>query len=141
MKDDVWKSIKYFGPKEKWGDPSKMSADLVFELDRLRKYIGRPIIIHCGYEQRLTGGFHPLGLAVDCHASGLHPMEFYIAATRFDFTGIGVYLWWNNPGLHLDKRPIKPGGQRHVWGSVQPQKYVPLDLDFIRQAMQLQRGT
>lgn len=137
MTPEQWDTIKFFTPAEKWGDPAKMDANLIFELDRLRKYLAKPIVIHCGFEPR-PEGYHPLGMAVDCHVPGLHPMEFYIAATRFAFGGVGVYLWWNSPGLHLDKRIIRTGMQKSVWGSIAPKEYVALDVNFFKKAMMVE---
>jgi uncharacterized protein YcbK (DUF882 family) len=138
MTDREWQSIRYFKPTEKWGDPYKMDFQLVAGLDKLRQYVGRRIEIHCGYEERSTGGYHPMGRAVDLHIEGLHPMEQYIAATRFQcFKGIGVYLWWNNPGLHLDNRLIKAFETRAIWGSMEKKKYVKIDREFIIKAMQI----
>jgi uncharacterized protein YcbK (DUF882 family) len=138
MTPEQWETIKYFDQTEKWGDPAKMDYQLLQGLDALRKYVDREIIIHCGYEERASGGWHPMGQAVDLHINGLHPMEQYIAATRFQvFTGLGIYLWWNNPGIHLDNRPLDIIKRRSVWGSPQKNKYVGLDQDFIRKAMQV----
>jgi uncharacterized protein YcbK (DUF882 family) len=134
MKPTQWDTIRYFDPSENWGAPNKMDYKLIIELDRLRQYIGQKIIIHCGYEPRDGAGYHPKGLAVDCHAEKMHPIEFFIAATRFDFGGIGVYLWWSNPGLHLDKRPVRARAHRSIWGSTAPKVYVSLDRAFLQQA-------
>lgn len=135
MTPKQWGRVKHFDAGERWGDPAMMDCHLIFELDRLRQYIGRRIVIHCGYEARDGKGYHPLGKAVDCHAEGLHPVEFYLAASRFDFGGFGVYLWWNTPGLHLDTRRIKGPDFRALWGSTGPKIYVPFDRDFLTQAM------
>lgn len=132
MTPDDWKKIRYFTPAEKWGDPQKMDFNLIYNLDRLRRYLKRPIIIHCGYETREKGGYHPQGKAVDCHIEGLHVIEMYAAASRFRFGGIGVYPWWNNPGLHLDTRPVPKGESRAIWGSLSKGIYVAFDTDFLR---------
>lgn len=139
MQPSEWDHIKHFDPSENWGDPSRMDGYLVHELDRLRTYIGRKIVIHCGYEPRDGKGYHPKGLAVDCHAVGLHPMEFFIAASRFKgFGGIGIYLWWNQPGLHLDSRQrVRGSGPRALWGSIGPQQYVPFDTAFLKRAVEI----
>jgi uncharacterized protein YcbK (DUF882 family) len=136
MTPTQWETVRHFDPSENWGDPSMMDCRLILELDRLRHYIGRRIVVHCGYEARDGKGFHPLGKAVDCHAVGLHPVDFYVAASRFDFGGIGLYLWWNAPGLHLDTRP-REGEFRALWGSTGPKIYVPFDRDFLTEAMQI----
>lgn len=131
MNIDDWNDIVFFSPSEKWGDPLKMDFNLVKTLDHLRDFLGRPIVIHCGFEPRPTG-YHPQGLAVDCHAEGLHVLDFFTAVTRFGFHGIGVYPWWNNPGLHLDMRPIETGGSRSLWGSTADKSYVALSSEFYR---------
>lgn len=134
-----WEKVNHFDPDEKWGDPALMDYGLIFELDRLRAYIGRTIVVHCGYEARDGKGFHPLGQAVDCHAVDLHPVDFYTAASRFAFGGIGLYLWWNDPGLHLDTRPFRGRDFRAIWGSVEagPTGYVPFDLAFLKKASEI----
>jgi uncharacterized protein YcbK (DUF882 family) len=139
MTPKQWDRVKHFDPTENWGDPSRMDHHLIAELDRLRAWLHRPIVIHCGYEPRDGKGQHPLGKAVDCHAEGLHPMEFCIAASRFDFGGIGVYLWWDHPGLHLDTRSRGKRKMRALWGSVKagPDGYVPFDLAFWKKAADL----
>lgn len=138
MTHDDWEKIKYFTPDEKWGDPKMMDQDLIFGLDRLREFIRLPIHIHCGYEKRVDGGWHPTGRAVDIHIEGLHPMEQFLAASRFSvFNGIGVYLWWTSPGLHLDTRPFTGIAYRAVWGSTAKKVYCPLNTDFLRKAAKL----
>ena len=139
MTPKQWGTIRFFSPKEKWGNPDKMNYQLVQAVDQLRRYVGRKIHIHCGYDMRSTG-WHPKGRAVDLHIEGLHPMEQYIAATRFkEFSGIGVYLWWNSPGLHLDNRPVPILKTRKVWGSVKPKVYTALDLAFLKAAMEIKK--
>ena len=135
-----WNDIKYFSPeKDNFGDPFMMRPEIFYPLDRLRKYVGQPIVVHCGYEQRKTGGYHPLGLAVDIHIVDMHVVDQFIAASRFDeFNGIGVYPYWNNPGLHLDARPkerrLWPDAR---WGCIKGEGgrnvYVPLTWDFLKE--------
>jgi uncharacterized protein YcbK (DUF882 family) len=132
-----WRGIRYFEPSEKWGDPNRMDYNLLAELDRLRHYIGKRIVIHCGYEPRDGAGYHPKGMAVDCHAEGLRLLEFYIAASRFNFGGIGLYPWWHHPGLHLDTRPEAVANGRALWGSIADKVYVPFDANFLATAIEL----
>jgi hypothetical protein len=133
-----WAEIQHFSPDEEWGDAARMDAGLIRSLDRFRAWVGLPMVIHCGCEQRPTGGWHPHGRAVDLHIKGLHPMEQFIAAARFNaFSGIGVYLWWHRPGLHLDNRPLDIFSPRRIWGSTAPGVYVPINAGFIRLAADL----
>jgi uncharacterized protein YcbK (DUF882 family) len=111
-----WDDLKHFSRKENWGDPNRMDAELVHALDDFRAYVGRPVIIHCGTQGTHTdGSVHYLGKAVDMHVHGMHAFDAFIAASRFPaFRGIGLYLEWNNPGLHLDNRDL-PLGIRALW--------------------------
>jgi uncharacterized protein YcbK (DUF882 family) len=131
MTPEQWQQLNHFKPGENWGDPARMDPGLMLELDRLRTYIGHPIIIHCGFETRNGKGYHPEGLAVDCHVEILSPLDFFLAAVRFNFSGFGIYPWWDKPGLHLDKRPTG-GKYRALWGSTGPRQYVELNARFIR---------
>jgi len=136
MTPDQWITLKYFNPIfDKFGDAAKMDYCLLVALDALREYVGKPIVIHCGYEARQTGGQHPLGRAVDCHIVGMSLFDQYMNASRFSvFTGIGVYPWWNSPGLHLDNREIPPLNPRSLWGSKFPGKkgYCDLSKQFLQ---------
>lgn len=138
MNPNQWGRIRHFSPTEKWGDPARMNFDLVQALDRMRHRVDRKVIVHCGYDDRPTG-WHPKGRAVDCHIVGLPPMVQFLAAIRHrEFTGIGVYLWWHSPGLHLDNRPLRFGEARALWGSTAKGVYVPLDQAFMAKAMEME---
>ncbi|MCK9556087.1 DUF882 domain-containing protein [Candidatus Pacearchaeota archaeon] len=109
MTNENWKEIKYFKKTEKWGNPLKVHKLLIYGLDALRNYIGFPIGINCAYEKggHTDDSYHYSGMAVDIYCKKLNVVDFYLAASRFDvFNGIGVYPHWNNPGLHLDIRPL-----------------------------------
>jgi len=140
----MWEDIKYFSPdgKDNFGDPSKMDTILIRTMDEMRAFVGRPFLVHCGYEDRTTGGWHPHGKAVDGHFVGLHPIEMYEIAQRFDaFNGIGVYLWWHwhddlVGGIHVDTRPISNRfGNDARWGSLIKGEYKPVDIEFLRVAV------
>ena len=136
MTPEEWESLDYFSEFEKWGDPSKMKLSILKPLDDYRAYVRKKVIVHCGYENRNTG-YHPMGIAVDEHVEGMHIIDQFIAATRFDaFNGIGVYLWWNNPGLHLDSRGNKLPAEAR-WGSIKKGQYVPLDKAFFELAIKI----
>ena len=131
MNPALWRSVPYFTQTEKWGDPYRVRYGLIVELVKLRKLLGRPILIHCGFREGDPGS-HGAGEAVDCHADGMSVVEFYLAASRFRFGGIGVYPWWNNPGLHLDVRKVE---RRAQWGCIWPRQYVTLNEQFLKEAM------
>ena len=106
MTKDDWKQIKYFSPKENWGDPEQMSFELLRRLDGLREFCSHRIIIHCGYaiDGHTKNSQHYLGRATDFHIIGVTLINQYLLAERFNFGGIGIYPEWNNPGLHCDVR-------------------------------------
>jgi uncharacterized protein YcbK (DUF882 family) len=108
MIEDDWKNIQHFTKDENWGDWKKMNVAVVWMLDRMRDFIERPIVLHCGYEDggHTENSQHYLGNAVDCHIVGLSLIDQYLLAERFNWNGIGVYPDFNNPGLHLDCRTL-----------------------------------
>ena len=132
----MWKAIHNFNPDE-FGCVD-MDGVLIYTLQNLRKFVNKPISIHCGYEPRQTGGFHPKKCAVDLHIKGMNLIDQFLAASRFDtFNGIGVYLYWNSPGLHLDTRK-KTDNLEHdaMWGCLEPGKYVQLDRFFFEKVIE-----
>jgi uncharacterized protein YcbK (DUF882 family) len=117
--DNIWSCLRYFKSTESWGDPEAISGNpagrvLLYQLDDLRGYVGRPIHIHSAYRPG-DPGFHGSGCAVDVHIDGLSLWDQFMAAIRFQFSAIGVYPAWNNPGLHLDTRPMASGQPRAMW--------------------------
>lgn len=138
MTADEWDRVEYFSPfntTDRWGAPFNMDKGLILALDALRRYINKPIHIHCGYQQRENNSWHNYGLAVDLHIEDMSVVEQFIAASRFlSFTGIGVYPYWHRPGLHLD---VRPGNKcyRSYWGCAGPGRYVPLTQYFLTEAI------
>ena len=135
--DEVSRFFKPYGTNDHWGDPMKMKYEIVYGLFHLRKFIDRPIHVHCGFEKRTDKpkSTHNFGMAVDCHADGIHPGDLFIAASRFiHFRGIGVYPYWNNPGVHLDCREYEKRMQPEArWGRNKKGGYVKLDWDFLKE--------
>ena len=109
MTQKDWNTIRYFKMNENWGDPFQMEKELMVKLEKLRGYIKKPIVIHCGYsvDGHSSQSYHYKGMAVDMHIVGLSLLDQYLVAELFDFWGIGVYPFWNNQGLHLDIRTDK----------------------------------
>lgn len=119
-----WEKIKYFSREENWGDASKMSFTLVSMLDALREKTGKPIVIHAGYATsgHSLGSYHYQGKAADFHITGLSLLDQYLLAESIGFGGIGVYPFWNNPGLHADIRTSK----KATWSRLEDGSYVRL---------------
>lgn len=104
--NDWTNMLPYFTTKENWGDPFQMKRELLYELKAFREYVGKSIHINCGYE---TSGHssesqHKLGNAIDGYVKEMSLFDQLMSALRFKFKGIGVYPFWNTPGLHLDMR-------------------------------------
>lgn len=107
-----FEGLKHFKPdsSDVWGDPSKMSRDLLVKLDDLRDHLGSPLKVTSGFRIK-EGSQHANGFAVDVIAPTLewNLHDFYLQAERFGFNGIGVYPHWKINGkviggLHLDIR-------------------------------------
>ncbi len=142
MTPDDWAALKHFKITENWGDPALMDRDLLFELDAFRDFVATDIFVSCGTNKtHEVNSQHGLGLAVDvmfpqCKQSDL--FDIYMDASRFKFTGIGVYPNWQYEGsqiggLHLDFRSSK---FRALWMGVEDsgvQKYIELSLANLKQ--------
>jgi len=121
----IWTVIaNYFSPLEKWGNPEKLSGFMLLALNQIRIQTGWRIIIHCAYEKRKTGGYHPKGEAVDFHfdidnKQILFSEQILVLLRILEnlqlakFCGLGIYPDWNNPGFHFDSRGLKSR-----WGRV-----------------------
>lgn len=114
MTQEQWSKLKYFNRAEAWGEPDRMSHELLVELDLFRGFIGQPITVTCGTQgQHVPGSFHYDGLAADLVFPGCKPsdlLDLMLAASRFKFGGIGLYPYWRcngvkTGGMHVDMRP------------------------------------
>jgi hypothetical protein len=108
MTDEDWPKVRRFKPSENWGNWRRVHRDLIFTLDAFAEFVQKPVIIHNAYDQtgHTDGSYHYKGMAVDFHVKGLNVFDQFLAVVRFDgFNGLGVYPFWNNPGIHGDIRP------------------------------------
>jgi uncharacterized protein YcbK (DUF882 family) len=70
---------------------------------------------------------HYVGKAADIHIVGMSLIDAYLAVEKLGlFNGVGLYPFWNNPGLHVDLRQ-KPAR----WGRNAAGIYVALNDKFI----------
>jgi len=113
MTEQEWGQIEHFKPDgtiDNFGDPYKMDFRLLWALDRLRDRIGKPFIVHCGYdtEGHLPNSLHKMGQAVDFHVKGIKVFDMAeILNVVWWFGGLGVYPHWNKPGFHIDIGPYR----------------------------------
>lgn len=125
-----WSQIKYFTPKERWGNPSMMNEKFVKKLDAFRAFVNHPIFITEGYaiNGHSPNSYHYKGMAADCKFIN-KDLKFHVwAALHSPFGGVGIYTW--GPFLHLDDRPHLPG-KRTIWISHRPQIYEPFNMEFL----------
>ena len=126
-----WGAVEFFNPSENWGDIDKIEPLLVYTLDEFRRFVGSPIIINNAW-RRTPGSTHDSGLAADIVIRGLSVVDQFLAAERFNrWSGIGVYPFWNMPGLHVDIRPLTPTHTRPRWGRRADGAYVRLSEQFL----------
>lgn len=125
-----WSKLEFFKKTENWGDPSKMDALLLMDLDRFRREVGHPFRLLAAYanDGHSEHSFHYLGRAVDGRfhdqetGKSLSVKAHLLAALKSPFNGVGIYLWGaGGPFLHLDNRPIE--GMRKMWVSPTQGKY------------------
>ena len=67
-----WNMMKHFKPGETT-QPMLMDQDLMFKLDAMRGWVGKPFIVHASYatDGHSTDSMHYQGKAVDGHFVGL----------------------------------------------------------------------
>ena len=131
-----WNRIRYFTPREKWGDWTWLQEDLIFKLDAMRRFAGVPIIIHCAYDTfgHSKDSYHYKGMAADLHFVGRNLLDQFIIASRF-FSGIGCYdeTVWQHSGLHVDIRRTAATVPEARWGATRingKRTYVKLNSEF-----------
>ena len=85
---------------------------LVYELQKLRDIIKKPMTITSGYrtpeknrslKDSSPNSKHLYGIAADIKVKGMKPEEIYFIAKHLQFNGIGLY----NHHLHVDVRDKK----------------------------------
>lgn len=119
--EDTWAKLRYFkkdSPTDNYGDTSAIDDDLLLRLDDFRHYLGVPVYLLHGvedkgheknsYHSRLRGG---KAADIVCPQYTGHPIDLVFTAMRFGFSGIGYYPHWEFKGLqcgglHLDVRPL-----------------------------------
>lgn len=123
-----WRVIKHF-KREEFSDPRMMDHTLVYELDRFREYLGKPIQITASYAKdgHSQNSQHYLGRAVDIKCPDLKPIEFFLQALRFDFSGYGLYTW----GIHVDTRKIMVLNPKAMWCQIDG-KYQNITLETLK---------
>jgi hypothetical protein len=96
----------YFTPQE---CGLGMDYEFMKILKEFRRFLGLPMKVHGGWEEgHASNGYHPKGRAIDFHVNGVSPRFILHKIDSFGkFGGVGYYPEWNNPGFHVDNRPLE----------------------------------
>jgi len=130
---NIWPQLKHFKRSENWGDPKKVDHKLLFILDAYREELGIPLYVSrsVSYDREQSPHYpneQGFSEAVDLfpllsHNPDLTLCDCYLLATRYPFSGIGIYPYWRltrraaqgplieKGGIHLDistRRPLGP---------------------------------
>ena len=126
-----WEKVRYFKRSE-FQHADKLDPLLIYSLDALRHAAGKSIKINSDYRDG-DPGQHGQGKAADIVISGLSVVDQFLLAekTRL-FSGIGIYPFWNMPGIHVDIRELRPHEQGARWARDAAGIYVPLTWKFIK---------
>lgn len=108
-----WSKIKWFKREEWVKDPDRVLWDTVVLLDEMRGAAGWPIHINVAWddEGHAANSAHyaqpgRTASAVDFYIEGMTLVDQWLFAERFPWAGIGIYPYWEHPGLHCDLRGL-----------------------------------
>lgn len=121
-----WRRIRHFTACEAWGDPRLMVFSFVHLLDCFRDFLDKSIVISKGTQgTHVQTSLHFAGKAVDAVLPGTSirdAVDIFIAASRFGFTEIGIYVGWEYEGepvvgIHLAYSEPNPNevSRKHYW--------------------------
>ena len=133
--DDLIK-IKYMA-NDNWGDIFKMSSFLVFTIEAMRFLAKNPIVLTSpAYTGRghSKNSLHYIGQAADIRVLGMSLMDMFILASRFPFTGIGIYPHADHPFLHVEIDELIPFENRGLWIGIKskcPEKLARGEWDYV----------
>lgn len=83
---------------------------------------------------------HYLGLAIDLHfekdGEVVPLFDQFILSIRFDWNGLGLYPFWDHPGLHCDMRQEGKLKEAALWWKDSDQVYKALNSRFLDRIFQ-----
>ncbi len=132
MKFNDFKDLKYLNPNTvtAWGESAfdkyqGLDRLLVKKTDLFIDYMmangAGTYKIHDFNTRTHDGKDHPNGLAVDLDFTGIPLGDQVIFALMFNWTKVGFYPSWNNPGLHLSLVLMTPP---LIWYGIQQKEGV-----------------
>lgn len=104
-------------------DPLYIARKLIYELESIQQYLNTTFYYSFEIERIMYGG-----VVVYAHAPGLPLRCLFETSKKYRFTEIGIYPWWEKPGLSLSMRKM---AFRRIWVSMRKGHYLPLANDFI----------
>lgn len=122
MSRDVFATLKRF-KRDEFDHPEMMDERVLVMLDAMvteetKLKPGLEFIVHSDYRPG-DPKEHGKGRAVDghfqVHGQVLPVLEQFLMAARYQWSGIGLYPHWNDPGIHVDLMPLTLTGRRRLW--------------------------
>lgn len=138
----IFKGINHFIPDE-FDRPDKIDNDALRLLDKMRHMEGgrNGLIITINADYATSGhtdkSRHAFGDAFDIvfrDRATRRPLPLkaqFAMASRYAWGGIGVYPFWDDPGVHVDRRPWAVFSRRALWFRDEEKKYHPIEKYFI----------
>ncbi len=144
MIEDIWPRLRHFTRNENWGDPDRMDADFLLQLDAFRGYVGHPFTLTTPAFAKTghsSDSYHYKGRAVDGRFLRMGTREpfglaecLYLAMIA-PFGGIGIYTHSpNGVFFHFDNRDIHE--RRKVWVCERPGEYHNISDDHLKKYLQ-----
>lgn len=124
--EQKFRKIRHFKPEE-FDAPERLDDDSLILLDAMRHEEAKRrdiiIVVHADFAitGHSAGSRHAFGDAYDISIKDLESgkplpimVQFRIASS-YTWGGIGIYPFWNNPGIHIDRRPWSVFKRRATW--------------------------
>ena len=119
-----------------WIYKDKLDPKLVATMEAYDAYLaehfpGAVIKVHEDWavDGHTANSEHYAGRAVDYSVQGASLVEAWLALERFPFNGIGIYPYWNSPGLHAD---VRAASYRARWTRDMDENYGAVGEDTLR---------
>ena len=122
---EIFEHIKHFRPSE-FNHPEKMRDE-----EGKRRGIIITVNTDYAYSGHAPNSWHYKGKAFDIVIRDarterpLPVMKQFIIAMHYSWGGVGFYPYWNDPGIHVDTRPIGVFEKRATWWRNEKGEYKP----------------
>ena len=117
----VFRGIQHFAADE-FDRPDKVDGDALRLLDRMRHEEG----IRCPIIITINADYSVNGHSAKSRHARRRPLSLdlqFAMASRYSWGGIGIYPFWLDPGLHVDRRPWAVFNRRALWFRDEAGKY------------------